>query len=188
VRLVRAPGAAPVTGTVEGIDQARAEQVVRALAPLRERTPTVAKTTVPYPVRLLDLLGVGTPNALDTLALWGERRGPTTHVVLGVDAHGPVTVDPAAQAAPALLGGDHGSGKSTLLRSLAAGLLLANRPDELNLVLVDGQGEGDGDVPTDADEPTDTDLVVRTVEEAARHIRIASVATARPSWPRAGHG
>jgi S-DNA-T family DNA segregation ATPase FtsK/SpoIIIE len=41
-----------------------------------------------------------------------------------------------------VLGGVAGTGKSTLLRTLVTALLLANRPDELNLVLVDFEGGG----------------------------------------------
>jgi S-DNA-T family DNA segregation ATPase FtsK/SpoIIIE len=94
-------------------------------------------------VRLLDLLGIGVPGAQDVLALWsGKRAGPTTRVVLGAGASGPVTVDLAAQGPHTVLGGAAGAGKSVLLRTLVTSLLLANRPDELNLVLIDGKGDG----------------------------------------------
>jgi DNA segregation ATPase FtsK/SpoIIIE, S-DNA-T family len=142
LRLIRGPGAEPVTGVPDGMDQARAEQVARALAPMRDRSPA-APTAIPYPVRLLGLLGLGVPSAQDILALWsGKREGPTTRVVLGADASGPVIVDLAAQGPHAALGGAAGAGKSALLRTLVTTLLLANRPDELNLVLIDGKGDG----------------------------------------------
>jgi S-DNA-T family DNA segregation ATPase FtsK/SpoIIIE len=143
LRLTRTADSAPVTGEPDGMDQAQAEQVARALAPMRDRLPVVAQTAIPYPVRFLDLLGIGVPTAGDILALWnGKPGGPTTRVVLGADAFGPVTVDLAAQGPHLMLGGAAGTGKSTLLQTLVTALLLANRPDELNLVLVDGKGDG----------------------------------------------
>jgi DNA segregation ATPase FtsK/SpoIIIE, S-DNA-T family len=143
LRLIRTPDSAPVTGVADGLDRARAEQVARALSPMRDRMPAAAETAIPYPVRLLDLLGIGVPSAADILALWsGKREGPTTRVVLGADASGPVTVDLAAQGPHTMLGGAAGAGKSTLLQTLVTALLLANRPDELNLVLVDFRGGG----------------------------------------------
>jgi S-DNA-T family DNA segregation ATPase FtsK/SpoIIIE len=143
LRLIRTPDSESVTGVPDGMDQARAEQVARALAPMRDRMPAVAETAIPYPVRLLDLLGIGVPSAADILALWsGKREGPTTRVVLGADASGPVTVDLAAEGPHTMLGGATGAGKSILLQTLVTALLLANRPDELNLVLVDLKGGG----------------------------------------------
>jgi S-DNA-T family DNA segregation ATPase FtsK/SpoIIIE len=147
LRLTRGPDSEPVTGVPDGVDRARAEQVARALAPMRDRVPaarhTAARAAIPYPVRLLDLLGIGMASALDVLALWSEKReGPTTRVVLGADASGPVTVDLAAQGPHALLAGAAGAGKSALLQTLVTALLLANRPDEMNLVLVDAARGG----------------------------------------------
>jgi hypothetical protein len=125
------------------MDQARAEQAARALAPMRDRAAAAAQAAIPYPVRLLDLLGIGVPGARDILALWsGKRAGPTTRVVLGADASGPVTVDLAAQGPHTVVGGAAGAGKSVLLRTLVTALVLTNRPDELNLVLIDGKGDG----------------------------------------------
>lgn len=141
LRLVRGPGAPVVTGTPDGVDEARAEQVARALAPMRDRRPAAAANAIPYPVRLLDLLGIGVPSAQDVLTLWsGKREGPTTRMVLGAGTAGPVTVDLATQGPHALLGGSAGAGKSALLRTMITTMLLANRPDELNLVLIDGPG------------------------------------------------
>jgi S-DNA-T family DNA segregation ATPase FtsK/SpoIIIE len=110
---------------------------------MRDRLPAVAGSAIPYPAPLLSLLGTGVPSAAGILALWGGKPGgPTTRVVLGADASGPATVDLAAQGPHTLLGGAAGTGKSTLLQTLVTALLLANRPDELNLVLVDVKGDG----------------------------------------------
>jgi S-DNA-T family DNA segregation ATPase FtsK/SpoIIIE len=93
-------------------------------------------------VRFLDLLGLGVPTGDGVLDLWGRRPGPTTEVVLGADASGPVTVDLARQGPHTMLAGATGAGKSILLQTLVTSLLLVNRPDELNLVLVDFKGGG----------------------------------------------
>ena len=99
------------------------------------------ENAIPYPVRLLDVLGLGVPDADDILAVWNRKKeGPTTRVVLGADAAGPVPVDLAGQGPHTMLGGATGAGKSVLLQTLVTSLLLANRPDELNLVLVDFKG------------------------------------------------
>src|SRR4051795_9065010 len=57
-----------------------------------------------------------------------------------MDGSGPVSVDLAAQGPHTMLGGATGAGKSILLQTLVTSLLLANRPDELSLVLVDFKG------------------------------------------------
>jgi DNA segregation ATPase FtsK/SpoIIIE, S-DNA-T family len=61
-------------------------------------------------------------------------------VPLGADARGVVHVDLAEQGPHTMLGGATGAGKSILLQTLVVSLLLHNRPDELNLVLVDFKG------------------------------------------------
>jgi DNA segregation ATPase FtsK/SpoIIIE, S-DNA-T family len=142
VRLFRTPDAPMVTAEPDGMDAATAEEVARALAPMRDRIAAAdVEKSIPSPVRLLDLLRLGIPAADDVLALWSRKNeGPTTRVVLGADAAGPVTVDLAGQGPHTMLGGATGAGKSILLQTLVTALLLANRPDELNLVLVDFKG------------------------------------------------
>jgi S-DNA-T family DNA segregation ATPase FtsK/SpoIIIE len=143
LRLLPGPDCEPVTAAPDGVDRARAEQVARALAPMRDRGAAAKRIAVPYPARLLDLLGLGPPSAQDIVALWSQKpAGPVTRVVLGADASGPVTVDLAAHGPHLMLGGAAGTGKTTLLQTLVTGLLLANRPDELNLMLVDCGGGG----------------------------------------------
>jgi S-DNA-T family DNA segregation ATPase FtsK/SpoIIIE len=142
IRLFRTPDAPVVAAAPDGVDAALAEQAARALAPMRDRISVAdVEKAIPYPVRLLDLLGLGVPGADDVMALWGgTKHGPTTRVVLGADASGPMTVDLAGQGPHTMLGGATGAGKSILLQTLVTSLLLANRPDELNLVLVDFKG------------------------------------------------
>lgn len=141
VRLTRSRVEEPVTAHAEQISAEDAERVARALSPLRDRlTLAAAERAVPYPVRFLDLLGIARPTPDDVARAWARTPGPCTKVVLGADASGPVTVDLAGQGPHTMLGGATGAGKSILLQTLVTSLLLANRPDELNLVLVDFKG------------------------------------------------
>ncbi|MES4901710.1 MULTISPECIES: FtsK/SpoIIIE domain-containing protein [unclassified Streptomyces] len=141
LRLTATPDDHPVTARPDVLGEAAVEPLARALAPMRDRL-TLASTlnAVPDHVRFLDLLGVGVPTADDVVGLWSRGQGPQTRVVLGADAGGPVTVDLARQGPHTMLGGATGAGKSILLQTLVTSLLLANRPDELNLVLVDFKG------------------------------------------------
>jgi len=144
IRLSRTRNEPPVTGVADGIDLAQAEQIARALAPMRDRMSKAdIRAAIPYPVRLLDLLGIGVPTAEDILALWSRKeKGPDTQALIGADAIGPLRVDLTLQGPHTMLGGATGSGKSILLQTLVTALLLGNRPDELNLVLVDFKGGG----------------------------------------------
>ncbi|MET8912506.1 FtsK/SpoIIIE domain-containing protein [Micromonospora sp. NPDC004551] len=141
VTLTRDSGEPPVRAKPHAFDEATADRLARSLAPLRDRaTLAAAQHAIPDRVRLLDLLGMAAPDADGVLAGWGDGQGPRTRVVLGADAHGPVHVDLAGQGPHTMLGGATGAGKSVLLQTLVTALLLANRPDELNLVLVDFKG------------------------------------------------
>ncbi|WP_285597171.1 FtsK/SpoIIIE domain-containing protein [Kineosporia sp. NBRC 101731] len=125
----------------ERVTGPRAEMLARALAPMRDRLSARDDPgALPYPQRFLDLLGIGRPATEDVLRLWKENPGPTLEVPLGADAQGPVTVDLAGQGPHTMLAGATGAGKSILLQTLVTSLILANRPDELNLVLVDFKG------------------------------------------------
>jgi len=141
MRLTRTRGENPVNVWPDRLDVAGAEQLARALCPMRDRiTFAQAQNAIPTRVRLLDLLGIGAPTADDVLAHWDQGVGPRTRVVLGADANGPTYVDLARQGPHTMLGGATGAGKSILMQTLVTSLLLSNRPDELNLVLVDFKG------------------------------------------------
>lgn len=130
-----------ISAIPEGLDGHAAERLARALSPMRDRlTLAGAEAAVPYPVRFLDLLGIDVPTPEDVLGLWSADEGPTTEVPLGADGSGTVSVDVARQGPHTMLGGATGAGKSILLQTLVTSLLMANRPDELNLVLVDFKG------------------------------------------------
>ena len=177
LRLIRTPNAPVVTAVPDGMDAAQAEQVGRALTPMRDRISAAdGAAAIPYPVRLLDLLGIVVPAADDILALWRDKKkeGPQTRVVLGADAVGPVAVDVARQGPHTMLGGATGAGKSILLQTLVTTLLLVNRPDELNLVLVDFKG-GSAFLPFE-NCPHVTALIRSTGETAADNFDEADAA------------
>lgn len=118
-----------------------AESLARLLAPLRDAArPSGAGEDIPFPVRFLDLVNMDTPTPEDVERLWSASPGPTTNVPLGRDAHSVVNVDLAKQGPHTMMAGATGAGKSYLLQALVSSLLLHNRPDELNLVLVDFKG------------------------------------------------
>ncbi|WP_336212103.1 FtsK/SpoIIIE domain-containing protein [Nonomuraea sp. LPB2021202275-12-8] len=139
--LTRGRQGLPVPVQPEYLGEEAAGRIARALAPMRDRlTLARAENTIPAAARLLDLLELGAPDAGAVLARWSAAPGPTTAVVIGGDGSGPVTVDLAADGPHTMLGGATGAGKSILLQTLVTSLLLTNRPDELNLVLVDFKG------------------------------------------------
>lgn len=143
LRLTRSRDGLPILVRPESLNEQAAERIARAVAPMRDRL-TLARTdhAIPSSVRLLDLFGLREPAPHDVLDRWRAAPGPTTRVILGSGRSGPVVVDLAADGPHTMLGGTTGAGKSILLRTLVTSLLLSNRPDELNLVLVDFKGGG----------------------------------------------
>ncbi len=146
-RLVR-DGPATELDTWAGLAPAAAEEVARALAPLRpvgERAAAGVRGDAD--VQLLDLLGIADPYRLDAAAGWAARpAGERLRAPLGVGDDGaPVVLDlrEAAEGGDGphgLVVGATGSGKSELLRALVAGLALRHAPSELAMVLVDWKG------------------------------------------------
>ncbi|WP_200824583.1 FtsK/SpoIIIE domain-containing protein [Nonomuraea solani] len=139
--LTRGRQGLPVSVQPESLGEQAAERIARAVAPMRDRlTLARAESVIPDSVRLLNVLDLTEPSDEAVLARWSADPGPTTRVCVGADGSGPVTVDLAADGPHTMLGGATGAGKSILLQTLVTSLLLANRPDELNLVLVDFKG------------------------------------------------
>ena len=161
---VRRASAEPVTALADGVSLAWAEEVARALAPLREadHTPTVAGPAAlaeSVPFRLLAGLpdrstaapprpapGEGMPGEAlveqtgTEIARRWRRRPRSTSVPLGLGIEGPIRVDLVADGPHALIAGTTGAGKSELLQTLVTGLAIGNRPEELALLLVDYKG------------------------------------------------
>ena len=115
-----------------------AEAAARALAPLRD-SDEGDEAGLPGSVRLLDLLGLDPPTVTAVRARW-RRESPTTSMVLGAGVDGPFRLDLRRDGPHGLVAGTTGAGKSELLQSMIASLAASNRPDELNLVLVDYKG------------------------------------------------
>ncbi|MEU5976848.1 FtsK/SpoIIIE domain-containing protein [Streptomyces sp. NPDC047315] len=137
---VEQDSADPVAGVLmDAPDRGWAVGVARALAPVRDVGDDAEETLLPSSARLLDVLGLEPPTA-DAVAAGWTLGGRTTRAVLGEGVDGPFAVDLAADGPHALIAGTTGSGKSELLQSLVASLAVANRPDELNFVLVDYKG------------------------------------------------
>ncbi|OLT14070.1 hypothetical protein BJF78_19875 [Pseudonocardia sp. CNS-139] len=124
------------TVVADGLPAGVAEQVARALAPLR-RVGDAPTQDVPASVRLAEL--TGEPGAAEVRAEWALLPD-RTEVVVGADADGPVLVDIARDGPHGLVAGISGSGKSDFLRTLIAGLARANSPTQLNFLFLDYKG------------------------------------------------
>ncbi|MEU9605582.1 FtsK/SpoIIIE domain-containing protein [Streptomyces sp. NPDC048057] len=137
---VEQAAADPVAGVLtDAPDRGWAVGVARALAPVRDVGDDAEESLLPTSARLLDVLGLEPPTAEAVAAGWA-LGGRCTRAVLGEGVDGPFAVDLAADGPHALIAGTTGSGKSELLQTLVASLAVANRPDELNFVLVDYKG------------------------------------------------
>ncbi|MCF6509244.1 FHA domain-containing protein [Blastococcus sp. MG754426] len=137
--VLRRSGHDPVPAVLaEPVPVELAERAARALAPLRDVAPE-DDAVLPGSVRLLDLLGLEPPTADGVRARW-QLEGRSTRLVAGAGLHGPFTLDLRTDGPHGLVAGTTGAGKSELLQTVIASLAVANRPDALNLVLVDYKG------------------------------------------------
>ncbi|GIF43005.1 type VII secretion protein EccCb [Actinoplanes xinjiangensis] len=117
--------------------------------PVREEPPPQVPQEPPPPVReepprprrneLADLLDLGDLTALDPTAARRDRDG--LRIPLGLAPDGDVVeLDLGTMGPHGLIVGATGSGKSELLRTIVTALAVTNRPEDLNLVLVDHRG------------------------------------------------
>lgn len=120
------------------VEPAWAERVGRALASLRDTTPSVAESGLPASARLLECLRMPDPTPDLIARRWGPEA--VTDVVIGAGYDGDFRLDIRRDGPHALLAGTTGSGKSELLQTIVASLAIANRPDQLTFVLVDYKG------------------------------------------------
>lgn len=120
------------------VEPAWGELVGRALAPVRDTTPSVESSGLPSSARLLEVLGLEDPTDELVARRWGPEA--RTDVVIGVGFDGPFRLDIRKDGPHALIAGTTGSGKSELLQTLVASLALANSPEQLTFVLVDYKG------------------------------------------------
>jgi DNA segregation ATPase FtsK/SpoIIIE, S-DNA-T family len=141
LELQRAGEQRPVLVAADLVAADVATGVARSLAPLRAPGHEAA-TRLPRTVPWRDHNGLDLSDPAATARSVARRwsLGPTTEVTLGIGADGPVRVDLRRDGPHVLLAGTTGAGKSELLLSLIAGLVAANRPDQLSLLLLDHKG------------------------------------------------
>lgn len=160
----RAPGALGTVGTVDAVSAAWAERFARALAPLREPEGTAVRTgtasraavTLPRSSRLLDELGLARATPAALLSRWAGSAQPGpghARLVFGAGPRGPLEAELNGARGHCLVTGPSGSGKTELLRSLAAALSAGERPDRLQLMLVEGDGAAREDLRSCLDLP-----------------------------------
>jgi hypothetical protein len=136
----------PARELVEGIaldavSAAWAEGLARALAPLREADGghRGGRGALPDAPRLLDLLGLDVVTPAQISTRWAELQvasGALPAALVGADRDGPCGFDLTDHL---LVGGAPGSGRTELLRSLLAALSVAERPDRLGILLIEGR-------------------------------------------------
>jgi S-DNA-T family DNA segregation ATPase FtsK/SpoIIIE len=141
---VRIEGEPVLHGVVaDAVSSPYADSVARALAPLRDDTRDRGSEGLPTSVRWTDVndlpLSGGAEDVSQILGRWGAP-GRSTTAVLGRGAEGVLVVDIERHGPHALVAGTTGAGKSELLQTLIASLAAGNRPDELNVLLVDFKG------------------------------------------------
>lgn len=124
----------------EGVSLAVVDRAARALASLRDVGEGEEGGQVPDSARLLDVLGIDppTPDAVRSGWIISPR---STSMTLGLGADGPFALDLRSDGPHGLVAGMTGSGKTELLQTMIASLAVANRPDQINFVLVDYKGD-----------------------------------------------
>ena len=138
--VLEVDGAEAVPGILlDRVGAGWADEVARALAPLRDAGGEDGEAVIPRTVRYVDLAMVDPDSVDDVLDRW-DLGGRTTEALVGVSVDGPFSVDLRRDGPHALVAGTTGAGKSEFLQTLVVSLSLANRPNALNFVLVDYKG------------------------------------------------
>ncbi|MEP6842015.1 MAG: FtsK/SpoIIIE domain-containing protein, partial [Pseudolysinimonas sp.] len=158
------------------IDDDWLDWVARGVAPIHDASPEDDDGSIPNSSRLLNVLHLDPPtaDAIDAGWLLSPR---STVAVVGESIDGAFAIDLSADGPHALIAGTTGSGKSELLQTLVASLAVANRPDEMNFVLVDYKGgaafKDCVDLPHTVGMVTDLDthLVERALESLGAELR-----------------
>ncbi len=123
----------------DGLALDLAEELARALAPVRDTSAGRGGSTAPDSVALLDLLGAPELSPSWVGVRWDERPDGLV-AVIGASAEGPFAVDLRRDGPHALVAGMTGAGKSELLRTLIASLAAAHPPSRLTFLLIDYKG------------------------------------------------
>lgn len=121
--------------------------IARQLCPLRASSVHSVATESAAELTVTELLGIDSPDEIDTELLWAPRSpADFLRVPIGVDDAGrPVLLDlkESAQLGMGPHGicvGATGSGKSEMLRTLVLGLAMSHSPEDLSIILVDYKG------------------------------------------------
>jgi S-DNA-T family DNA segregation ATPase FtsK/SpoIIIE len=126
--------------TPDGITPQAAEELARALAPVRDAAAPEVRGAIPSRVSLLELLDLPDPAPQALLGLW-QAPGSDLVAPVGRSADGPFTIDPARpDGLRMLVGGMPGAGKSELLQTMVAALAVRHPPTRLTFLLVDYKG------------------------------------------------
>ena len=132
---------------LDQVDLGTSEATARTLTPLRLAEGGDGERGLSMNVRLVDLLGLPSADALDPERSWRPRpRAQSLRAPIARAADGEILELDLKQAAEGGMGphgvlvGATGSGKSELLRSLVAGLAATHGPEQLAFVLVDYKG------------------------------------------------
>lgn len=130
----------------DSTDQSTCEQIARRLASL-SLSEKGAQRDLSQDIRLVDLLGIPSVDAIDPAQTWRLRSMPDLlRVPIGISAEGePLMLDLKESAEKGmgphgLVVGATGSGKSELLRTIVTSLAITHSPHLLNFVLVDFKG------------------------------------------------
>ena len=138
--VLEVDGAEPVPGILlDRVAAGWADEIARALAPLRDVGGEDGEAVIPRTVRYVDLAMVDADSVDDVLDRW-DIGGRTTEALVGVSVDGPFSVDLRRDGPHALVAGTTGAGKSEFLQTLVVSLSVANRPNALSFVLVDYKG------------------------------------------------
>ena len=132
---------------LDHVDLGTSEATARTLTPLRLAEGGDGERGLSMNVRLVDLLGLPSADALDPETSWRPRpRALSLRAPIARAADGEILELDLKQSAEGGMGphgvlvGATGSGKSELLRSLVAGLAATHSPEQLAFVLVDYKG------------------------------------------------
>ncbi|WP_408651754.1 FtsK/SpoIIIE domain-containing protein [Jatrophihabitans sp.] len=131
------PGRAALRAVADRVSLRWADQLARALAPLRD-AESAGAAELPGEVWLADLLEDAGVSARSLLRRWAVPVPAATPI--GMAANGPVVLDLLRDGPHLLIAGSTGSGKSELLRSIVTGLATRHAPDDVAFVLIDYKG------------------------------------------------
>jgi DNA segregation ATPase FtsK/SpoIIIE, S-DNA-T family len=123
----------------DGISLPIAQELARALAPIRDTSARRAGGELPTQVMLLDLAGLEPVSAGAIIDRW-SRSARAPGAPIGATADGTFTFDPRVDGPHALIAGTTGSGKSELLQTLVCSLAATYPPNRMSFLLIDYKG------------------------------------------------